>query len=325
MRLENLVASPILNVISFSDIDQFRHSERVIGARSIPLGLRQFSAWRAVLRLPDCEIVLSKSFPRIFEGEYRSNGRSLFYTLYENASSIVNGVTVRPHNVVSAKGASPFTVVQHANGLFIGADFGGAGEIRGWPDGQEGHQIYISAAPAMSRLRAVTQALLITASYSASDLDLPAARAGAQETLLAAVDGVMCSRDFNVVPQPRSLVRHYAIVRSVDDLLASDPHAAFYSAALAKRLGITVRTIHNAFAAIRGLSVHRYLRLRRLWAVRQALTALEPGVSVKSVALSHGFWHLGEFASAYRATFGEAPSQTVAGARKRLTAPQLSR
>jgi AraC family ethanolamine operon transcriptional activator len=169
----------------------------------------------------------------------------------------------------------------------------------------------------MARLRSVTRALLLTASHSADDLGLLAARYGAQEMLFAAVDNVMFSRDFSAVAQPRSFARHYAIVRSVDDLLASDPQVALYSAELGKRLGITVRTIHNAFVAIRGMSVHRYLRLRRLWAVHQALATLEPGVSVKSVALSHGFWHLSEFAGAYRATFAETPSQTVARARER--------
>ena len=41
------------------------------------------------------------------------------------------------------------------------------------------------------------------------------------------------------------------------------------------------------------------------------------GVSplVKSVALTHGFWHLGQFAHDYRATFGEMPSETLARAR----------
>jgi AraC family ethanolamine operon transcriptional activator len=320
MRLEAPAASPILDVISFSDIDQFRHGERLVGARSIPLGLKQFAAWRAVLRLPDCEIVLAKSFPRIFEGEYRCSGRSLFYSLREDASSVVNGVTVRADNIVTANERWLFNVVQHLDGLFASADFRDAGEIRGWPDGREGHQIYVAAAPAMSRLRSVTQALFDAASYSADDLDLPAARAGAQETLLTAADGVMFSGDFSVVSQPRSFSRHQAIVRSVDDLLISEPHTVFYSADLSKRLGITVRTIHNAFATIRGLSVHRYLRLRRLWAARQALSTSAPGTSVKSVALSHGFWHLSEFASAYRAAFAETPSQTVARARQHSAA-----
>jgi AraC family ethanolamine operon transcriptional activator len=320
MRFEAPIASPILDVISFSDVDHFRHSERLFGARSIPLDLKQFSAWRAVLRLPQAEIILTKSFPRIFEGEYRSDGRPLFYTLDDNPSSIMNGIALRTHNFVTANGPSPFMAVQPRDNLFVSANFGSAGETRGWCDHQQGFQIRVTEAAAMSRLRSVTRALFVAASRSAEDLGLPAARDGAQETLFTAVDGVMFSRDFTVVPQPRSFSRHHAIVRSVDDMLASDPNAALYSAVLAKRLGITVRTIHNAFVAIRGLSVHRYLRLRRLWAVRQALTELEPGVSVKSVALSHGFWHLSEFAGAYRTMFAETPSQTVARTRGYATA-----
>jgi AraC family ethanolamine operon transcriptional activator len=36
---------------------------------------------------------------------------------------------------------------------------------------------------------------------------------------------------------------------------------------------------------------------------------------VKSVALSHGFWHLGQFARDYRETFGETPTETLARGR----------
>jgi AraC family ethanolamine operon transcriptional activator len=35
---------------------------------------------------------------------------------------------------------------------------------------------------------------------------------------------------------------------------------------------------------------------------------------VKAVALSHGFWHLGQFAHDYRVSFGESPSETLARA-----------
>jgi AraC family transcriptional regulator, ethanolamine operon transcriptional activator len=41
-------------------------------------------------------------------------------------------------------------------------------------------------------------------------------------------------------------------------------------------------------------------------------------VQIKACALSHGFWHMGEFAALYAAQFGEAPSMTLARARQRL-------
>jgi AraC-like DNA-binding protein len=42
------------------------------------------------------------------------------------------------------------------------------------------------------------------------------------------------------------------------------------------------------------------------------LRAARPGeVTVAEVAAKWGFWHLGRFASTYRATFGELPSQSL--------------
>jgi hypothetical protein len=50
--------------------------------------------------------------------------------------------------------------------------------------------------------------------------------------------------------------------------------------------------------------------------VRQALESAGPEPPlVKTVALDHGFWHLGHFACDYRDLFGETPSETVARAK----------
>jgi transcriptional regulator GlxA family with amidase domain len=57
------------------------------------------------------------------------------------------------------------------------------------------------------------------------------------------------------------------------------------------------------------MSLHRYLRLRRLWLVRQRLLA--GADSVKAVALAFGFWHLSDFSRSYRDQFGETPSETL--------------
>jgi AraC family ethanolamine operon transcriptional activator len=67
----------------------------------------------------------------------------------------------------------------------------------------------------------------------------------------------------------------------------------------------------------RGLSLHNYLRMKRLWMVRQELLSGRPSLNVKACALMYGFWHLGEFSSSYSALFGEVPSQTLARGRRR--------
>lgn len=64
----------------------------------------------------------------------------------------------------------------------------------------------------------------------------------------------------------------------------------------------------------RGMSLHRYLRLKRLWLVRKQLLAGTPGV--KASALAFGFWHLSDFSRSYRVQFGESPSEMPANSRQ---------
>ena len=84
-----------------------------------------------------------------------------------------------------------------------------------------------------------------------------------------------------------------------------------------QKASIECRGIHSAMLKIRGMSLHRYLRLRRLWAVRRQLLAGGKTLQIKACALPKGFWHLGEFAALYAAQFGEAPSITLARSQRR--------
>jgi AraC-like DNA-binding protein len=79
-----------------------------------------------------------------------------------------------------------------------------------------------------------------------------------------------------------------------------------YSADVARQLGVSVRTLHNAVVAVRGMSMHRYMRLRRLWSVRQQLVRGVSLQSIKAVALVNGFWHMGEFTAVPRPVWRNA-------------------
>jgi AraC family ethanolamine operon transcriptional activator len=103
------------------------------------------------------------------------------------------------------------------------------------------------------------------------------------------------------------------IVRKAEEVISASLRNPIYSEDLAREIGVSVRTLHSAILKHRGMSLHRYLRLKRLWLVRQRLR--EGDISVKACALAHGFWHLGEFSKSYRRHFGEAPSETAARTR----------
>ncbi len=100
---------------------------------------------------------------------------------------------------------------------------------------------------------------------------------------------------------------NYAEMISVDDL--------------ATVAGVSVRALQAAFRRVRGYTPQQAIQRRRLAAARKLLLAPEPLTTVTQVALDCGFFHLGRFAAAYGATYGETPSQTLVASKARCFGP----
>jgi len=101
-------------------------------------------------------------------------------------------------------------------------------------------------------------------------------------------------------------------VRKADAFLRAHIARPVYGDEICAAIGVAPRTLHQSFTTVYGMAPATYLRRRRLLLVRRALMAARGGPAlVKSVALAHGFWHLGRFAHEYAAMFGEAPSATL--------------
>jgi AraC-like DNA-binding protein len=79
--------------------------------------------------------------------------------------------------------------------------------------------------------------------------------------------------------------------------------------------GVGERALQKAFESRRGVSPMRFVVERRLAAARRLLESAGHGGCVTDVAVRLGF-HFGRFAGLYREVFGEAPSQTLARARR---------
>lgn len=106
-------------------------------------------------------------------------------------------------------------------------------------------------------------------------------------------------------PAPGRLVRRACA-------LIGDHHGeALTVGDVAEALGVSVRTLQDCFRRELQTTPTAYLRACRLDAVHRALRAADPGASVTTIALQHGFAHLGRFAGEYRARFGESPSTTL--------------
>jgi AraC-like DNA-binding protein len=103
------------------------------------------------------------------------------------------------------------------------------------------------------------------------------------------------------------------VVGRVVELIEASTDTAFTVADLAAFAGVSERSLHAAFRRQLGASPMAYVRRLRLERVHEELLRLEPDGThtVTEVALRHGFAHGGRFAAAYRARFGEPPSDTL--------------
>jgi len=83
---------------------------------------------------------------------------------------------------------------------------------------------------------------------------------------------------------------------------------------IARAAGTTPRSLQMAFRDFRGTTPMTFLRDRRLERAHRDLTRPGANTSVTDVATAWGFTHLGRFSQAYRARYGQSPSDTLRAA-----------
>jgi AraC-like DNA-binding protein len=107
-------------------------------------------------------------------------------------------------------------------------------------------------------------------------------------------------------------------VRTVADLIRSDPGADHRIPELAAAAGISPRSLQVGFRRLFGVSPSTFLREARLDRVHDTLAAADPTRhTVAEIATEGGFPHLGRFAGEYRKRFGQPPSATLRSGRNR--------
>lgn len=82
---------------------------------------------------------------------------------------------------------------------------------------------------------------------------------------------------------------------------------------LCRASGVGVRTLQRCFREYFDLTITEYLKTVRLDAAHRELAAADPvRESVSSIAVQHGFSHLGRFSVEFRERFAESPRETLA-------------
>jgi AraC-like DNA-binding protein len=308
-------SSSVLSVARFTDVDEFKTALRSVGVEVMPARAGPISSMQAVLPLPDGEAYLLRTFPRTVDIAVPAGRLLVVVPLPDHTSeTIVNGQLLSQTSLVLGRGPGFYRMIEKGEGLGAALLLSTGLRDRGWPATGRMFLLFETPEPAIAELQRAIESAFVVASYFPSQLASPAARLGLQESLLIALDRAFA------LTRPADLVHFHSfqtslhIVDRIEEILASDLGQPIYSNELAARLHVSVRTMNSAMSKIRGMSLHRYLRARRLWVVRRQLLAGDETTQVKDRALANGFWHLSEFASQYVAKFGEHPSETLARA-----------
>ena len=112
-----------------------------------------------------------------------------------------------------------------------------------------------------------------------------------------------------VPTQPK---QHSVRVARVEDYLMAHLRDPITSDQLAQVSGVSIRTLSREFRVRHGVGPMGFLRQRRMEAVRRELLAAAPdSTRVSKIATQYGFTDWGKFSAAYKAAYGELPSQTL--------------
>jgi transcriptional regulator GlxA family with amidase domain len=106
--------------------------------------------------------------------------------------------------------------------------------------------------------------------------------------------------------------RRQAIIKKFEEFLEKHPNRPLYLPEICSSIGVCERTLRAACEKDLGTGPIRYLTLRRMHRVRHSLLdAHVKKTSVTRILTDHGFLEFGRFSVAYRALFGESPSETL--------------
>jgi AraC family ethanolamine operon transcriptional activator len=300
-------------VFRYSDVDAFRSSVRHLNVEFTPLA-RKIRAEQVILNLPGCDVNYTKSFPRIIDAQTEPNSTAVGFTIDDGVPVRFNGVERDRWAIVVGHGGAAYAAVERTPRQYASIVFTPEVEDRGWPATGPNFKIFETSEAALGQLRMLVLRVLSSSPQAVEASEIAAAGAAIKESLLAAIDNAFADVVTAKWATRANITRQFKVFRDVQAVLSSDVGHPIYSGDIARQIGVSVRTLHDAVQRYRGMSLHRYLRLRRLWLVRQRLRAGTD--SIKACALAFGFWHLGDFSRIYRAQFGESPSETVARSRE---------
>jgi AraC family ethanolamine operon transcriptional activator len=281
--------------------------------RLLPLA-GDFDFFQTELRVGSLRLVIVKRPPCASEGFLDPGQIGVAFAMKDSHGLKLDGCSLEPPAIVTHGLSIPHRIFQPSDltiaALFMPASNGD----RGWPGRDQAARVEFIQAKALQQMRSVVLDVLNVAWRDPKRFLQDSVLAGIRESLFGSVDHAYMTAPGEAAPS-LAIGNHIRICRRAEEFIRCRAPDLPGSAEVAAAAGVTIRTLHNAMVAVRGMNLQRFMILSRLWSARAALLRGGSTDLVKTIAFDHGFWHMGRFSRTYRAFFGEAPSDTLARAR----------
>ncbi len=311
-----------VTVTEITDPSEANDGIELLDLDAVQLHTGAMRAHRVVVRAGTTAIVLNTANVRLRTRTKCSEGLVAYVAFGPGAAGTVNGMPVRPDQLLTAGlGAEVGFVVEPGwesiTFLLPAMDLDAHLSIRKRPGllPPPGEAVMLSVTPdVVSELFAWGRQLAETAAmqpavFNDDERMLAALRIEILEKLLATI-GV--AQIFEPSRSDRTRQRRSRIVKLAEQYVLEHNGANLYVTDLCRIAGVSERALEYAFKEVIGLTPVAFLAKLRLHRVRQALiAATSESTTVANEALRWGFWHLGEFSRAYSKCFGELPSETL--------------
>jgi len=316
------VDSPAVTVTEITEPTAVNAGMELIDQDAVQLEPQPLRARRVIVRLEAATVVLYTSNRRLRTATRVHEGLLAYVTFGPHAHGTVNGLPVKPgFMLAAAPGAEARFVVEPGwesiTFLLLLPD------VRAHlADRQSEHEFQVphgvealQADPDGARRlfdwgkRLTTTAARQPAIFNDGKNERRAASVELFETLLPVIGG---AENLEPTRSDRTRQAQSDIVRIAEAHALSHVGEHISVTDLCRAAGASERSLEYAFHEVMGLTPVAYLIRLRLHRVRQGLLAgTHATTTVTAEALNWGFWHFGEFSRAYKACFGELPSDTL--------------
>jgi AraC family ethanolamine operon transcriptional activator len=303
------------------EFDEFEEAMRGVDGRYTPVRLHKHEWKMRLLVLRDLEVMLCQNGGgSVYEGACQIEKFGVFFPLSPIDSLIVNGCDVEASTLTWLASGKDFHIYNSDVLPWVGISIGN-NTIRRWlgleaehfPLHTDEHFIGAASRAHLASLRDLVIRLFDAQDQSPDALSSPYVGAECYEQLAWSIYDAVRSVGgprTGMVGRPR-LARD-EIIRRATALLEMRIAEPVHVADLCRAARVSHRTLQTAFVEYFGVGPHRYLMLKRLRDIHQALQHARPSESIAQICGRFGVWDFGRFAGLYRRVYGVSPARTLA-------------